>query len=189
MENEVKQFDAMMRRLADIQRSSALGPLIVAQEVVNKLAPEWDSTWKARSNGMLLTTALKHYLGKYLRFYTERDEAVRVLGEDVRRWMAHDLAVRIAKSVPAEHHKEIKQKLLGNTKGYERFRAQRARGIPVSQDQAEDIIREVVDKPPRRKNGECPTCAVLQEQVEALQSEVLSLRTQLAVCKSRKDSS
>ena len=149
VEMKLLQYLGLWRKaLQDV----ACGPLIVAHEVVD-LADRWDA-YREQAGGLDATTWLKRNLNWYLAWFIERQRAVDKLGEAVRRWMHHEVAVYCSRNVPAEDVREVVKQL--------RLATKKAGENPLSLPQAKPIIYEVLGRRPGRQRRTCPRCAVLE---------------------------
>jgi hypothetical protein len=87
-------------------RSASTGPLVIAGEVLAVVA-EWHR-YVEEADGMDPNSWLKAKLGAGmdLGYWRRRAEAVRLLGEGVRRTMHHEVAVWIAGGAVPDHRKK-----------------------------------------------------------------------------------
>jgi hypothetical protein len=133
-------------RLRGMMDDGALGPLRAAEPICAVLAPNWNS-YKAEAGGMRCTSWLISVLGKGhgLGYFQPRYKAVKLLGEDARRWIHHDLAKWVVKQTQdREQLRKIK---------VEWRTAWRANGKnPLSIMQGTRIARELLGKTPRKRD-------------------------------------
>lgn len=150
--------DLEIRRIQQALRDSATGPLVVASDVV-KLAENWEEH-RAECYGLDATSAFKKYLGFPLSFFQVRDRAVRWLGESVRRWMHHELAVWLIGGImPPGQYDTARTALLLEYK-------RRGSRSALTKAQARPIVYEVVGHVPA--TATCHECDRLRAILKRL---------------------
>jgi hypothetical protein len=130
-------------------RDAHTGPLVVAADVC-EVADDWEA-YRDEAGGDSAPAWLKRNLGRSLAFFKVRQAAVATLGEDVRRWMDHAVAVRVSRQ-SAEHVPEIKRRLRIETK-------QRGDN-PLPLELAMPIVYDVIGREPKRRT--CQRCQRLE---------------------------
>lgn len=98
MTNKRKTLDDYGTELQKMMADAALGPLDASCTICRELEPHWDR-FKGAADGKSLSAWLAQTCkdtGMGLAYFRRRYDAVEALGEDVRRWMHHGLAVWLA---------------------------------------------------------------------------------------------
>lgn len=157
--------EKQLRRIAKKISESACGPLVVAQEVMG-LAEEWEKH-RADVGGLDATTALKKYLGFNLGWFRARARAVELLGEDIRRWMAHDLAVWVSRCAHESLVLGIKRHV------YEQFQAEIRTGQIVTVDKAKSHVYAKLGRTAETRS--CKNCQHLRIEVDRLRSVLIAM--------------
>ena len=152
-ESLTQQIGRWRKEMAD----GATGPLVIASEVV-ALSKKWEDL-RAQAEGKDLTTWLRAALGpgKGLGYFRKRHEAVKRLGEAIRRTIHHEAAIWLADEVSDLHWPLVKQHC---------FAAHRKNNKnPVTKAQAIKIVAAVTGKKPIAKV--CSRCEELENFIRA----------------------
>ena len=139
------------RALAD----AATGPLVIAADVCD-VADHWEG-YRADADGVDATTWLKTNTGWNLAWFRRRNTAVLRLGEAVRRWMHHEVAVWLL-PIPDESVREVVASL--------RVATHRNNENPISLAVAKPIVNELLHRVPSTEPRACPRCKVLVALLE-----------------------
>lgn len=142
-------------------RDADVGPLIIAGEVVH-FVDHWDE-YRHEVGNLTASAFLRRELGRGrdAAFFRRRADAVAKLGEDIRRWMHHEVAVWIAANFDGQEaegavfvvRKETKTKHHGN---------------PLNYAQAKPIVEKALNRKTERAAQTCPRCVILEEQNRAM---------------------
>lgn len=149
-----ESLDEALKRVRQVLKSSAAGPLIAGIEMM-RIADRWSEYSEAQTKGLSCTAAARQYTGFYLGYFAIRKRAVDIVGKDCVRWATDELAMRLARIKDDAMRREAVAAVL------DRF-ADRRKHHFITEKQAEGVIAEVVGKPGRREKavwGKCPRCA------------------------------
>lgn len=142
----------------------ATGALTIASEIV-KLSEEWE-TFRAEAGGVDCTTWLRKEVsrGRGLPFWHARAEAVAALGESVRRFMHHEVAVWLK-------NKTLSDEQLERAKFILKSEMRKNANKPLNRMQAHRALRDVLGITPA-KSRVCERCQELEELLRAKGIEI-----------------
>lgn len=132
---------------------AATGPLIVAKEIV-ELCQHWERH-QEDAGGLTASAFLRRELGggRDLAFFNRRVQAIAKLGEDIRRFMHHDVAVWVANNFEGEDLLKVKRAIFFATK----------RSAPLSLAQSRAIAFKITNQHTEKKPRVCASCEELKE--------------------------
>lgn len=155
---EVGRLGEKASRWKTAMRDRDTGPLVIAKEVV-ELAADWES-YRQEAGGLDCTTWLRTQAfrpGEGLAWWRTRADAAVALGEASRRYMHHDVATYIYRTVPKDKWDEVKMALMRGAK--------EQNGMPMKLTQARRVIGTIIKR--KSVKRACVRCAELEKVLAA----------------------
>jgi hypothetical protein len=142
-------------------RAGDTGYLIIARDVLD-VANRWE-TYRAEADGKECTTWLRAELGpgKTLDWFRKRQAAVDALGEDVRRWMHHEVAIWLVAKVTSPDERDVAKRALSLV-------TRQQKSNPLTKAQAYRVVAGALGwKKDHVSIETCARCAELEEILRA----------------------
>lgn len=162
------------KRLKKALSDTACGPLVVAKDVVD-LADRWGD-YGTDTDGMSVSQWLVKTcgVGKDLRFFARRHEAVERIGEHIRRTWDHDAAVWAAGAIrDVDHLKRLDEAVVT---------AMRANGgNPLPESAVVRLAKSVLGQGRKlRSRKPCESCVAKDAEIAVLKARVAELEEMLS---------